>query len=80
MKTIDEDQMKKILKERKVLFGAKQAKKFIKKKEAEKIIVSEERKDRIDFKNKLIFKGDTKKLGYLCGKPFNISVVTILKK
>lgn len=79
MKTIDENQMKKILEENEVLFGTKQAKKSIKNQKAEKIIVSKERKDIINFENKEIFEGDTKKLGYLSGKPFNISVVTVLK-
>jgi len=79
MITVDDSEIKKIVNEKKVLFGIREAKKAIKNKKAEKIIISEERSDLIKFKDKIIFQGDSKKLGYLCGKPFNISVVTVLK-
>ncbi|MCD6398458.1 MAG: ribosomal L7Ae/L30e/S12e/Gadd45 family protein [Candidatus Aenigmarchaeota archaeon] len=79
MKTMEDSEIKKIVNENKVLFGIREAEKAIKNKKAEKIIISEERSDLIKFKDKIIFQGNSKKLGYLCGKPFNISVVTVLK-
>jgi len=80
MKTIDENKIKKLVNENKVVFGLKEARKAIKQKKDDKIIISEEMSDSIKTKNKLIFQGDSKKLGYLCGKPFNISAITVLKK
>lgn len=78
-KKISENEIKKILNEKKVLFGIRQAKKALKKKNVENIIVSQER-DVVKTEKKLIFEGSSKKLGQLCGKPFNISAITILKK
>ena len=80
---ISENEIKKILKEKKVLFGSKQAKKALKSGILEKVIVSNYAvgvDNEFNEKYKLTFDESSKKLGIICSKPFNISVITVLKE
>ncbi len=76
---ISEGEIKKILKERKVFYGYKEAKKALKAGKAENIIVANDI-FRKEFKDCLEFEGDQKQLGIVCGKPFGISVLTVIKE
>lgn len=80
METITEKDMKKILKQRKVLYGYNQAKKALKSGKSENIIVAGLGMAKGKFKSCLEYEGDSKKMGIICGKPFNISTITILKE
>ncbi len=75
-------ELKKVLNSGKVLFGLKQAKKALEKGEAKLIIVADncpERSKIADWKiPKIFFDGDSVELGASCGKPFSISVLTII--
>jgi len=78
---ISENDIKKILKEKKVLFGSKQAKKALKRGVLEKVIVSNDAiGNEFNEKYKLTFNESSKKLGIICNKPFNVSVIAILKE
>ncbi|MCD6477468.1 MAG: hypothetical protein J7K87_00500 [Candidatus Aenigmarchaeota archaeon] len=82
MKEITENDIKNLLKKKNVLFGFRQAKKALKNNILENVIVSSDSIHEKEFENKykLIFKGDSKKMGIICGKPFSISVIAILKE
>lgn len=78
---ISESEVKKMIKERKVLYGYKQAKKALKSRKAENIIVARDRIELLkEFNNSIEFDGDSKRLGTICGKPFNVSVLTVIKE
>ncbi len=79
---ISESEVKKIVKEKKVLYGYKQAKKALKSGKVENIIIARDRKEELlkDFENCIEFNGDSKRLGTICGKPFNVSVLTVIKE
>jgi len=76
---VTESEIKKVLKERKVLYGYKQAKKALKGKKVESIITASDKFNR-EFKDCMKFEGSPKQLGIICGKPFGISVLTVLKE
>lgn len=80
MDKITENEIKNMLKERKALYGYKQAKKALKSGKAEYIIIASEGIPKEEFKDYLEFEGNLKQLGIICGKPFGISVLTILKE
>lgn len=77
-------ELKKILNTGKVYYGIKQAKKAIEKGEAKLIIVADNcpEKEEVQQWNipKIMFDGDGMELGALCGKPFNVSVLTIVEE
>ncbi len=75
-------ELKKVINSGKMYFGMKQAKKAIKKGEAKVIIVASNAPNAIDAENVPIIKfdGDGFELGALCGKPFSISVVTVVSE
>jgi len=77
---INENEIKKILREKKVLYGYKQAKKALKGGKVENVIIASGSPHKEEFKDCLEFEEDSKKLGLICGKPFCISVLTILKE
>lgn len=79
MEKIGEAEIKKILKERKILYGFREAKKALKAGKVENIIVANETFIK-EFKGCIEFEGDQKQLGLTCGKPFGISVITVLKE
>lgn len=66
----------------KVLFGSKEAEKSVKNKTAKMIVLasnfSNDFLENQKIANVLEFSGDNIALGALCGKPFSISVVTII--
>ncbi len=80
MDKINENEIKKFIKEREYLCGYKQAKKALKDGKAEKIIIAGKSIGKEEFKDSLIFEGNSKQLGIACNKPFSISVLTILKE
>ncbi len=75
-------EIKKILDSGKVYYGIKQARKAVEKGEAKLLIVADNcpEKEEVQSWNipKIIFDGDGIELGALCGKPFNVSVLTIV--
>jgi large subunit ribosomal protein L30e len=75
-------ELKKILKTGKVYFGVKQAKKAIEKGEVKLIIVANNCPEKEEIESwdvpKIMFDGDGIELGAFCGKPFNVSVLTIV--
>ena len=75
-------ELKKILNTGKVYYGIKQARKAIEKGEAKLIIVADNCPEKEEVQNwsipKIMFDGDGIELGALCGKPFNVSVLTIV--
>ncbi len=74
-------EMKKVMKTGKVYLGYKQALKAIKKGEAKLIIVANNAPHRIEADVPVIeIDGDGFDLGALCGKPFSVSVVTIVSE
>jgi len=77
-------ELKKILNTGKVYYGIKQARKAIEKGEAKLIIVADNcpEKEEVQKWNipKIMFDGDGMELGALCGKPFNVSVLTIVEE
>ncbi len=74
-------EMKKIMKTGKVYLGYRQALKAIKKGEAKLIIVASNAPETIDTDVPVIkFEGDGFELGALCGKPFSVSVVTVVSE
>ena len=77
---ITETEIKKILKEKKVLYGCKQAKKALKDDKVENIIITNDGIHKKEFKDYLEFEGKPSQLGIICGKPFGVSVLTILKE
>ena len=77
---INENEIRKLLKERKVLYGYKEAKKALKSGKAENIIIVNKSLSKKEFEDCLEFDGDRKQLGIICGKPFCISVLTVLKE
>ena len=81
MNKITENEIKKMLKERKALYGYKQAKKALKGGKTESIIIANQGLVyKEEFKDYLEFEGNSKQLGIVCGKPFGISVLTVLKE
>ncbi len=73
-------ELKKIISTGKVYFGLKQARKSIKKGSTKVLIIAEncpEKFENVDVP-KIIFEGDGFELGTLCGKPFNVSVVSVI--
>ncbi|MEE9115906.1 MAG: 50S ribosomal protein L30e [Thermoplasmata archaeon] len=66
----------------KVLFGSKEAEKSVKKKTAKMIVLasnfSNDFLENQEIAKVLDFPGDNVALGALCGKPFSISVLTII--
>jgi large subunit ribosomal protein L30e len=66
----------------KVLFGSKEAEKSVKNKKAKMVVLasncSNETLENQTVAKVLEFPGDNVALGALCGKPFSISVVTII--
>ena len=77
---INENEIKRIIKERKVLYGYKQAKKAAKAGKAEDIIITGKYNTKKELKEYSEFGGNSKELGIICGKPFGISVLTVLKE
>jgi len=75
-------ELKKILKTGKVYFGIKQARKALNKGEAKLLIVADNCPEKKEIENwdipKIMFDGDGLELGAFCGKPFNVSVLTIV--
>ena len=80
MNEINANEIKSILKKKKVLYGLRESKKALKSGKAENIIIAGESIGKEEFKDYLEFKGNSKELGMICGKPFNISVVAVLKE
>lgn len=76
--------MKKLIKEREVLFGLKGAKRMLESGEAEKIILSENSPKYFEEELKKFptekVGENSREIGEICGKPFNISVLTVKKK
>ncbi len=73
-------ELKKIISTGKVYFGLKQAKKSTKRGEVKVLIIAEncpEKFEEVDIP-KITFEGDGFELGALCGKPFNVSVVSVI--
>jgi len=79
MEKTNEVEIKKMLKEREVLYGYRQVKKALKDGKTETIIISNDNRSKNEFKDCLEFDSDSKKLGIACGKSFNISVLAVLK-
>ncbi len=77
---IDENEIKKIIKGKKVFYGYRQAKKALKDRKTENIIVASRGIHKKEFKGYLEFEGEPKKLGLICGKPFAVSVIAVLKE
>ena len=80
---INEKEVKDLIKNKKVFYGAKQMRKSLKEGRAELVIVASNRKDLLNELKDVtpkIFAGNSKELGQTCGKPFNISVITVLKE
>ena len=77
-------EIKKILNTGKVYYGIKQARKAIDKGEAKLIIVADNCPEKEEIRGwnipKIMFDGDGIELGALCGKPFNVSVLTIVEE
>ncbi len=77
-------ELKKILSTGKVYYGIKQARKAVEKGEAKLVIVADNCPDKSEIQQwnipKIMFDGDGIELGALCGKPFNISVLTIVEE
>ncbi len=75
-------ELKKILKSGKVYFGIKQARKAMEKGEAKLLIVADNCPEKKEIEGwdipKIMFDGDGLELGAFCGKPFNVSVLTIV--
>ncbi len=75
-------ELKKILATGKVYFGVKQAKKALKRNEAKLVIYASNCPDKREIEGwnvpKIAFNGDGVELGAYCGKPFSISVVTVV--
>jgi len=80
MNEIASNEIKRIMKKRDVLYGHREAKKALKSGKSEKVIISSDSIGKEDFKDALIFNGNSKELGIICGKPFSVSVLTILKE
>ena len=73
-------EIKKVITTGKVYYGLKQAKKAIKKGEAKMLIVAENCPEKFEKEKipKIVFEGDGIELGAVCGKPFNISVISVI--
>jgi len=75
-------ELKKILKTGKVYFGVKQAKKALSRGEVKLVIVANNCPEKSEIEGwdvpKIMFDGDGLELGAFCGKPFNVSVLTIV--
>ena len=73
-------ELKKIISTGKVYFGVKQAKKALKNGEAKILIVANNCPEKFEKVNvpRIDFEGDGFELGALCGKPFNVSVVSVI--
>ncbi len=75
-------ELKKILKTGKVYFGVKQARKAMEKGEVKLLVVASNCPEKSEIQEwnvpKIMFDGDGIELGAMCGKPFNISVLTIV--
>ncbi len=74
-------ELKKIIKTGKIYIGIKQAKKAIAKGEAKLLIVATNAPESISGDVPQVqFDGDGFELGALCGKPFSVSVVTVVSE
>ena len=74
-------ELKKIIKTGKIYIGLKQAKKAIAKGEAKLLIVATNAPESISGDVPHVqFDGDGFELGALCGKPFSVSVVTVVSE
>ncbi|AGB05255.1 ribosomal protein L30E [Aciduliprofundum sp. MAR08-339] len=75
-------ELKKVLATGKVYFGIKQARKAVKNGEAKLLIVADNCPEKKEVEEwnipKIMFDGDGFELGAFCGKPFNVSVLTIV--
>ncbi|OYT59763.1 50S ribosomal protein L30e [Euryarchaeota archaeon ex4484_178] len=75
-------ELKKILKTGKVYFGVKQARKAFQKEETKLLIIASNCPEKSEMESwdvpKIMFDGDGLELGAFCGKPFNVSVLTIV--
>ena len=80
MTEITSNEIKSILKKNKVLYGFRESKKALKSGKAENIIIASESIGKEQFKGPLEFNGNSKELGTVCGKPFNVSVIAVLKE
>ena len=80
MTEISSNEIKSILKKKKVLYGLRESKKALESGKAENIIIASESIGKEHFKDSLEFKGNSKDLGMVCGKPFNISAIAVLKE
>ncbi len=70
-----------ILKEKEIVMGYKRSLDLLKEKKAENIIVSNNcPKDYLNSLGKVeTYDGSSKDLGIVCGKPFNIAVISVIK-
>ena len=77
-------ELKKILKTGKVYFGVKQARKAMENGEVKLLIVASNCPEKEELREwdvpKIMFDGDGIELGAMCGKPFNVSVLTIVEE
>lgn len=74
-------ELKKVIQTGKIYIGIKQAKKAIKNGEAKLIVVANNAPEEIEANVPVIkFDGDGFELGALCGKPFSVSVITIISE
>jgi len=74
-------ELKKIIKTGKIYLGLKQAKKAIAKGEAKLLIVATNAPKELNTEVPQVkFDGDGFELGALCGKPFSVSVVTVVSE
>ncbi len=74
-------ELKKIIKTGKIYIGIKQAKKAISNGEAKLLIIANNAPEKIDANVPIIeFEGDGFDLGAICGKPFSVSVVTVVSE
>ncbi len=74
-------ELKKVIETGKIYLGIKQAKKAIKNEKAKLIVVANNAPENIDSNVPVIkFEGDGFELGALCGKPFSVSVITIISE
>ncbi|MCD6370405.1 MAG: 50S ribosomal protein L30e [Thermoplasmata archaeon] len=75
-------ELKRILSSGKVYFGVKQAKKALERKEAKLVIYANNCPEKSEIEKwkipKLAFEGDSVELGAYCGKPFSVSVLTVV--
>ena len=77
------EQIKKALKENKVILGFRESLKYLKTKKAKLVVIAnnipEKMKEKIENTNQKIeiFDGSSKDLGTFCGKPYPVSTIVI---